>query len=60
MPPLDTRGRRQQPKEWGGDGSPHTRSLRSQGFQGGPCTEEELAPISAQDPGMGLHRAPQV
>ena len=59
MPSPDTRGRRQQPTERGGDGSPPTCSLRSQGFQGGPCTEEELAPISAQDPGMGPHRVPQ-
>ena len=25
----------------------------------GPYTEEELAPVSAQDPGMGPHRVPQ-
>ena len=60
MPPPNTRGRHQQPTERGGDGGPPTCSLGSQGFQGGSCTAEELAPVSAQDPGMGLHKAPQV
>lgn len=58
MPPPDTRGRRQQPTEGGGDGSPPTCSPRSQGFQGGPLHRGGAGTRLCPGPGHGAAQGP--